>query len=181
MTPTLQLLVGCAFHPGQSGLGIGDHAVIGDATLATYPGGDIVRCAVTESFEQVRADRDVPVLREAAGELPVELIPARWMVHQHDARVRSGAVGLGDVRMDLVATTAGDRRNAGDHAALGIGPERVPHTVLLMVSRDLDVRVNHWRLAESMVEEYERGVDFFERAPRDPGPRGVRLPDVLEE
>ena len=101
---------------------------------------------------------DEPMLGEAAGKLTVKLIPARRVMDEDNARVRTSAVGSGNVGVDLVAAATGDPRHARDHAALSVRAERVPHTSSL-IARPV--------LGQSIVEE----VDLVSRLIRPPGMR----------
>src|SRR5581483_3976479 len=74
-----------------------------------------------------RADRHVAVLREAAGELAVELVPAWHMVRHDHTGVRAWARGTGKVGQDIVAARAFDGRGLGDHAVVGASIEAIPH------------------------------------------------------
>ena len=76
---------------------------------------------------QVRADGGVAVIRQAASELLVELVPAWHVHHDHDAGERSVAFRPGDIRVNLVAVGAGVRRATRGHCRGSVRAERVPH------------------------------------------------------
>src|SRR5688572_9431789 len=84
----LAVVTGLRAHPFHGAFGIADHLRVGDTALRTYLCGDVVRVAVAAStlaLVEIRADREIPVMREPAGRLNVELAPAREMVDKHDA------------------------------------------------------------------------------------------------
>jgi len=65
---------------------------------------------------EVGADDRVPVVGEAAGELPVELVPPRHVVGEHHAGEGAGPFGTGDVRVDEVAVAGLVSGDAGEQA-----------------------------------------------------------------
>ena len=89
MMPTLPLLVGWDFS--QPSAAAQSATTLSSATppWARTVAVDVVGGAVAESAVQVRADDDVAVVGEAAGELLIQLVPAGHVVNQDDAGERA--------------------------------------------------------------------------------------------
>ena len=112
--PGLAVAAGLGEQPFPRGGAVGHHAVVGHAALTADLRGDVVGSAMPVPAVQVRADDGVAVPGQPVGELAVELVPARHVMHGHDAgRDESSPVGAGDVGVNLIAVAAG----IGDHLA----------------------------------------------------------------
>ena len=133
MIPTLPLLVGSARNhffgrpqPLGAGDGVVDHLRVGDAAFRAYLLRHVVGLAMAGTLVQVGTDRIEAMLREAARELAVELIPSGHVVDEDDAGKRPLALGLGDVGVDPVAVGADDLCNGGGHAVDRSRVEGIP-------------------------------------------------------
>jgi len=120
----LAVAAGLRLDPLQRRVGVAEDGRIGD--LGAGDGRDLVRRALAEAVEQVRRNRDEPVLCKAPRELPVELIPARHVMQQHNPRIRPRAVRARDVGVDQVPAATRNLRDPGDHAAFCCRVETVP-------------------------------------------------------
>src|SRR5208283_488355 len=117
----LAVVIGLRAHPRHGGFGIADHLGVGDAAFSAYLGGDVVRVAVaaaTLALVQVRADREMAVMREPTRRLDVELAPARKMVDKHDARKGARTRWLGHVSRYRRSFVAFDGHVLAGHASV---------------------------------------------------------------
>src|SRR5271165_7103545 len=100
----LAVVIGLRAHPRHGGFGIADHlGVVAAATLALV---------------QVRADREMAVMREPTRRLDVELAPARKMVDKHDARKGARTRWLGHVSRYRRSFVAFDGHVLAGHASV---------------------------------------------------------------
>jgi hypothetical protein len=111
------------------GVQVADHLIVGDAAVSANLGRDVVGCAVADPTVQVRADDRIAVIGQSAGELLVELVPSRHVMHGNNAWMVSIAIRASDIRVNLVAVGAGVRDDTSAGALRSVGAERVPHTV----------------------------------------------------
>ena len=70
---------------------------------------------------QIRRDRHVAVVGEAAGALAIPLVPARRVVDDHHAGEGPGAERSGEVRVDQIPVVPPHGHRLGDHAFVLIG------------------------------------------------------------
>src|SRR6266581_4240293 len=108
----------CA-QPRDRAFGVADHLGIGDAALGADLGGDVVGFAFAGAVIEVMADRQIAVMREPAGGLAVELVPAGRVMNEHNAGEGPGTQrprGIGRDRLVLVAV---DRNRLCNHAFVG--------------------------------------------------------------
>jgi len=82
---------------------------------------------VAEAVIQVGADHGVPVAGQPVGELPVELVPARHVMHGHDPGPRLVPGRPDHVGVDLIPATTGIGDDLRGEAVAVIGLKRVPH------------------------------------------------------
>ena len=120
-TATLPLSQGCATQPLHRAFGVADDLRIGNTALGANLGGDIVGFAVAGTVIEVVADRRVAVMSELAGRLEVPLIPARRVMHEHDARERAGAQRPSRIGRDRLMLVAVDRDSLCNHALVSHG------------------------------------------------------------
>src|SRR4029077_5045616 len=109
-------------QPLHRAFGVADALVVGSAARAAHLGGDITGFALAGAVIEVMADRQIAVMREPAGRLAVELIPAGSMMYEHDARERAGTERPRRVGRDRLILVAIDRNRLRDHAFVSHGP-----------------------------------------------------------
>src|SRR5262249_35356910 len=108
-------------QPFRRGFGVAHRLRVGYAAFGAHLRRDVVRFPLPGPLEEVVADRRIAVVGELARELPVELVPARVVVYDRDARERSRAQRPRNVRRNLVAVVAGDRNGFRNHAFVSHG------------------------------------------------------------
>lgn len=123
----LAVAAGPGLEPGQRGGAVGHDAVIAHAAFAAGFREHVIGAAVPEPAIQVRADHLVAVAGEPFGELLVELVPARHVVHKHHAPQRPVSVRAGDVGVDLIPAPTGIGRDLRGDTDRTRGRERIPH------------------------------------------------------
>src|SRR6185312_12103988 len=97
-----------------------DHLRVGYAALGARPGGGVVRIAVASplALVEVGADREIAVMGEPSRRIDVELVPAREMMDEDDAREGAGTRGLGRVSRDRRSPVAVDGDVLAGHASV---------------------------------------------------------------
>src|SRR5207248_10822462 len=86
---------------------------------------------------EIRRDRDVAVMREAARDLLRRPVPAWHVVNDDDAPVRPGADGACEVRVDLVALVAEHQNRLGEERFVAHAGRSEEHTSELQSPYDL--------------------------------------------
>ena len=124
--PHLAVARGQRAQPLRAGDAVVDDLRVGDAAIGAHLLGHVVGLSMARALVEVGADRVEPMLREAARELAVELIPSGHVVDEDDAGKRPLALGLGDVGVDPVAVGADDLCNGGGHAVDRSRVEGIP-------------------------------------------------------
>src|SRR5207237_5537206 len=104
---------GLGLQPAERRFTVGDHAVVVHTSFRTDLGRHVVRGAVPVPAVEVGADHGVAVAGEPLGELLVELVPPRQVVHEHDAGKRAVGLRPGDVGVHFVTTARGVGGDAG--------------------------------------------------------------------
>jgi len=108
-------------HPLHGPCRIADHLGVGNAARGSHLGGDVVGvgvAAATLPLVEVRADREIAVVREPTRLVDIDVAPARQMVDEHDARKRARTGWLGDVGGDRRSFVACDGHVLAGHASV---------------------------------------------------------------
>src|SRR5437764_15277375 len=98
--PHLAVARGQRPQPLRTGDAVIEDLRVGDAAFRAHLLRHVIGLPVARSLVEVGADRIEAVLREAACELPIELVPSGYVVDEHDPREGPLALGLRDVCVD---------------------------------------------------------------------------------
>src|SRR5262245_15003400 len=114
-------------QPGLCRCTVRDDLVVSDSTGCPRHRGNLGGRSLAKPAEEVGHDDGVALVGEASSDLLIEFIPARRIVHQHQAGIGPGTIWPGDVGQ-VRFTAAGRVGHAtSNHTWRCIGPERVPH------------------------------------------------------
>ena len=106
-------------QPLHRAFGVADHLRIRNAAFGAHLGGDVLGFAFAGTVIEIVADGGIAVMREPAGRLAIEFIPAGRVVNQHDAGIRTRPQRPRDIGRDRLALVAVHRNRLSNHAFVG--------------------------------------------------------------
>ena len=113
--------IGQRAEVGVRAIEIAQHPSVRRSPRRAHLGPDILGRAIAVAEVQVRRDRHVAVVSEAASALAIPLVPARRVVDEHHAGKGAGAERSGKVRVDEIPVVPPHGHRLGDHAFVLIG------------------------------------------------------------